>query len=327
MKKISRRVVGITLALLLVICAILPFNANAASKYPLNDGAIINSYNVSSNMVTLYVGNVSVDGKSQLKYLYSDKSVDTSTLSQIKEILTSDYVSLLPTTEGQIAVSNDGSTVDDTFTDASKVVASRYSGNVEDTSSTLLYNADNYNALVTASKSEVSEEQTAEADNLTQYNARKTAWDTAEKQKEEIDPTYTPVDFPEEFVKAFNDDTSYPADYFINDSVKKDNTIYIIRNGVITQVDNYNINRTIVRVVNTSANVITKEAANSSSNNTGTTGTAIGNGTSNGSSTSTTTKLSTSPKTSDNLPLWIGIITVSIAVVTGTVVYTKKRTK
>ena len=44
---------------------------------------VINSYNVTSDIVTLYVGNITVNGESRLKYLYTDKSVGTDALNEI----------------------------------------------------------------------------------------------------------------------------------------------------------------------------------------------------------------------------------------------------
>ena len=236
-----------------------PTMVNALS-YELNDGDIINSYNVTSDVVTLYVGNISVDGTSTLKYLYTDKSVNTETLTEMRKILTSDYASLLPTTAGQVAVSNDSSvTVNDVFTDARMVAINKYpSGTVSDTSSTILYNQTQFNSLATASQTEISDEKTAETNNLSAWNTRKTEWDAVQQAKVDEDPSYTPVSFPEEYVKAFNDTTSYPTDsYFIADNKGTESRGYIIRNGVVTQVNTYPLNRTIIKVVNTSANVTT----------------------------------------------------------------------
>ena len=258
MKNLSKKSIGFMLIFALIMAVFMPTVASASS-YELNDGDIINSYNVTSDVVTLYVGNISVDGTSTLKYLYTDKSVNTETLTEIRKILTSDYASLLPTTAGQVAVSNDSSvTVNDVFTDAGMVAINKYpSGTVSDTSSTILYNQTQFNSLVTASQAEISDEATAEANNLSAYNTRKSEWEAAEKQKETVDPEYSPVSFPEEYVKAFNDSTSYPTtSYFIADNKGTEFRGYIIRNGVTTQVNTYPLNRTIIKVVNTSANVV-----------------------------------------------------------------------
>ena len=236
----------------------------SALSYELNDGDIINSYNVTSDVVTLYVGNISVDGTSTLKYLYTDKSVNTETLTEMRKILTSDYASLLPTTAGQVAVSNDSSvTVNDVFTDAGMVAINKYpSGTVSDTSSTILYNQTQINSLATASQAEISDEATAETNNLSAWNTRKTEWDAVQQAKADEDPSYTPVSFPEEYVKAFNDSTSYPTTpYFIADNKGTEFRGYIIRNGVVAQVNTYPLNRTIIKVVNTSANVTTTSSS------------------------------------------------------------------
>ena len=230
MKNLRKKSIGFVLTFTLIMAVFMPIVASASS-YELNDGDIINSYNITSDVVTLYVGNISVDGTSTLKYLYTDKSVNTETLTEMRKILTSDYASLLPTTAGQVTVS--------------------------DTSSTILYNQTQFNSLATASQAEISDEATAEANNLSAYNTRKTEWDAVQQAKAYEDPSYTPHAFPEEYVKAFNDTTTYPTtSYFIADNVGTKYTVYIIRNSVMTQVDKYPINRTIIKVVNTSANVV-----------------------------------------------------------------------
>lgn len=237
----------------------------SALSYELNDGDIINSYNVTSDVVTLYVGNISVDGTSTLKYLYTDKSVNTETLTEMRKILTSDYASLLPTTAGQVAVSNDSSvTVNDVFTDAGMVAINKYpSGTVSDTSSTILYNQTQFNSLATASQAEISDEATAEINNLSAWNTRKSEWDAAEENKATADNGYTSVAFPEEYRNAFKDTTTYPtSSFFIADNKGKSSIGYIIRNGVVAQVNTYPLNRTIIKVVNTSANVVQPQKIN-----------------------------------------------------------------
>lgn len=167
MKNLRKKSIGFMLIFTLIMAVFMPI-VSSASSYELNDGNIINSYNVTSDVVTLYVGNISVDGTSTLKYLYTDKSVNIETLTEMRKILTSDYASLLPTTAGQVAVSNDSSvTVNDVFTDAGMVAINKYpSGTVSNTSSTILYNQTQFNSLVTASQAEISDEATAEANNL-----------------------------------------------------------------------------------------------------------------------------------------------------------------
>ena len=222
---------------------------------------LINSYNITSDLVTLYVGNISVDGTSTLKYLYTDKSVNTETLTEMRKILTGDYVSMLPTTAGQVAVSNDSSvTVNDVFTDAGMVAINKYpSGTVSDTSSTILYNQTQFNSLATASQAEISDEATAETNNLSAWNTRKTEWDAVQQAKAAEDPGYNIKNFPEEYFSAFNDSTSYPTpSYFIADNKGTPSTYYKVINSFLTQVNAYPVNRTIIKVVNTSANVTTK---------------------------------------------------------------------
>ena len=228
-------------------------------RYPYKDGNTYNAYDITSDEVTLYVGNISVDETSQAKYLYTDKEVNEETLAEIRKILPEEYSSILPTTAGQVAVSNNNSlTVDDTYTDAKVVATKNYTGYVTDTSSNILYNQEEFNNLASASATEVSDEATVEAECLDAWNDRKNEWDAKEQEKENEDPYYTPVDFPEEYRYAFNDSTTYPTtSYIIADKVGNKSTGYFIRDGKVAKVNTYPVNRTIIKVVNTSANVDT----------------------------------------------------------------------
>lgn len=255
----KKKILSLFMVIAITIFQFAPTMVSALS-YDLTTGNVINSYNVTSDVVTLYIGNVSVDGTSTLKYLYTDKSVNTATLNEIDKILTGDYKTMLPTTAGQIKVSNDNTvTVNDVFTDAGLVAANKYpGGTVTDTSSTILYSTTDYNNLTYASSQEVSDEKVAELANYGVWTTRKTEWDAVQQAKAEEDPNYNIKNFPEEYVNAFNDSTSYPTDgYFHADVLGTKNTSYINRNSVVTQVDIYPINRTIIKVVNTSANVTT----------------------------------------------------------------------
>ena len=68
-------------------------------------------------------------------------------------------------------------------------------------------------------------------------------------------------------MNAFNDSTTYPTtNYFIADNktestagVSGSNKKNIYKNGKITEIDMYNIDRTIIKVVNTSADVTTSQ--------------------------------------------------------------------
>ncbi len=226
-------------------------------KYPYKNENIYNAYDITSNDVTLYVGNVSVDGTSQAKYLYTDKEVNEETLTEIRKILPEEYSTILPTTAGQVAVSNNSSlNVNETYTDAGIVAANNYTGHVIDTSNNILYNQTEFNNLALASATEVADEASVEAENLSAWNLRKEEWDAYEQEKEIEDPYYTPVSFPEEYRYAFNDSTIYPTtSYFIADKVNNNSTGYIIKYGRIVQIDTFPVNRTIIKVVNTSANV------------------------------------------------------------------------
>ena len=230
---------------------------NGTESYPIQNGDIINSYNISSNVVTIYIGNVTENGISRLKYMFSDSSVNTETLEEIRKILPEDYEALLPTTEGKLAVCNDNSiTVDESFIDASAVANKYFEGTVTNTSNNKIYNQAIFLGLVGKTQSELVDENTAEDIIVKSYFIRKAEWEAAEQAKEDEDPEYSPVSFPEEFVPAYNDTTKYPlTSYFIADKVGNKNTGYIIKYGSVAQVDTYPINRTIIQVVNTSANV------------------------------------------------------------------------
>ncbi len=66
-------------------------------------------YNVNPNEVTLYIGNISINhGCKHERYLYTDKEVNEQTLNKIRDILTIDYKKLLPNQPGQILVNNFG---------------------------------------------------------------------------------------------------------------------------------------------------------------------------------------------------------------------------
>ncbi len=232
------------------------------SKYPMYNNNIVNSYTVTPEVVTLYVGGVSEDGSSKIKYLYSDKSVTAGALTEIKKILPDDYAKLLPTKAGQIkAASAHGSDISADWKNAQTVAKKYFKGTVTDTSSTKLYNTTQYAALTKASADEVAAEKADETANKAAYDKRKAEWDDAEKAKTEKAEAegkeYCGVDFPEEYVKAFNDTTEYPTEYLISDTQSEPKTTYILKNGQVTQVDTYTLGRTIVKVVSTSANVKT----------------------------------------------------------------------
>ena len=125
----------------------------SALNYDLNDGTIINSYDISSEEVTLYVGDISVNGESRIRYLYTDKSVNENDITEINKILPSEYEKILyhsQISSGQIAISNDESlNVNEVYVDAGMVAVNLYpSGTVSDTSSTINYTESQFNNLV-----------------------------------------------------------------------------------------------------------------------------------------------------------------------------------
>ena len=83
----KKKILSLFMVIAITIFQFAPTMVSALS-YDLTTGDTINSYNITSDVVTLYVGNISVDGTSTLKYLYTDKSVNTETLNEIDKILT-----------------------------------------------------------------------------------------------------------------------------------------------------------------------------------------------------------------------------------------------
>ena len=87
----------------------------SASNYRLGEGIAnpnaskneLYQYNVKPNEVTLYVGNILINhGCRHERYLYTDKEVNEQTLNKIRDILTIDYKNMLPNQPGQILVNN-----------------------------------------------------------------------------------------------------------------------------------------------------------------------------------------------------------------------------
>ena len=248
----KKKILYLFMVLAITIFQFAPTIASALS-YELTKGDTVNSYDITTDVVTLYIGDITVDGTSELKYLYTDKSVNTETLNEIKKILTGDYATMLPTVAGQVKVSNDETVdVDETFTDAGLIAETLYpdATEIEDTSSTLLYSETDYNNLTYATSQEISQEASAEKDNLDAWNSRKTEWEQSTPE----------VDFVEQYVSVFNDSTVYPEDeFFYADSLGSPTTTNVIRNSEDVKVNTYPVNRTIIKVVNTSCNVVTEE--------------------------------------------------------------------
>ena len=126
-----------------------------------------NRITVNRPIVTLYVGEISKEGESQFKYIYSDDNINAYALNYIKNsgILTEDYANLLPTTAGKVKVCTDSSiTMSWIYYNASYAANNIFTGNVTDTSDTKLYNETKYNELVGDSQQLVAAEQTAKSD-------------------------------------------------------------------------------------------------------------------------------------------------------------------
>ncbi|MCR5185773.1 MAG: hypothetical protein K6D97_01475, partial [Clostridia bacterium] len=218
---------------------------------------------VDPTIVTLYVGNVSHDGTSQVKYLYSDGNMSVNTLDAIRSsgLLDSDYTSILPTEAGQVAASNNSSvTVQDFFTDAGVVAASMFPvGTTNNTSSTKLYNETKYNELVSSAQTLVDTENTSITEYSSDYNTRKAAF--------EADPGNAGLDYSdvEEYCPPviYAAEPTYPTDgYILVDTVGDTGNKYVMFDGHLVSVSTVEVCRNIIKIVNTSADVVSNVVSN-----------------------------------------------------------------
>lgn len=116
MKKFLNKTTSLAVIFAMLFSLFVPILVSA-SNYRLGEG-IANSnasknelyqYNVNPNEVTLYIGNISINhGCRHERYLYTDKEVNEQTLNKIRDILTIDYKNMLPNQPGQILVNNFG---------------------------------------------------------------------------------------------------------------------------------------------------------------------------------------------------------------------------
>lgn len=114
MKRVLNKPISLAVIVAMFFSMFVPMMVSA-SKYALgeeirNSNGLINEiyqYNVTPNEVTLYIGDISINhGEKHRRYLYTDKAVNEQTLRQIRDILTIDYRKLLPNQPGQILVNN-----------------------------------------------------------------------------------------------------------------------------------------------------------------------------------------------------------------------------
>ena len=138
--------------------------------------------------MTVYFGNVSVDGISKIKYIYSDGIVNDSARDSIYGILKDDYIELFPTGEGQIKVSNfHQEDMNDNWKEASNVANNYFtteSSTITDISNVKLYDVSELAVRVNNSKEKINYEKNAEANWIAEYNAIKEEWEAANPNSE-----------------------------------------------------------------------------------------------------------------------------------------------
>ncbi|MBQ6449881.1 hypothetical protein IJJ08_03205 [bacterium] len=219
---------------------------------------------VSPDIMTVYVGNVSVDGTSEIKYLYIENAVNSATVNNgLSKILTSDYSDMLArgtiSSDGTVKVSNSHeSDMSASWKNATNVANTYYgtTGTISDTSTTQInYNSTKYNEAVSNASALASAERTAVSNYNTAYNGRKATWDA-----ENPGGDYDEIESYELPVITDNDLSTVTGEYIIIDEITRtgdDYFKYAMVNGHLTTVRLVDIDRTIVRIVNTSANVTT----------------------------------------------------------------------
>ncbi len=272
MRNIRKKAVCMGLMLAIMLAMFMPTIANANGVQQVT--VLTQTKQNALTVKTLYVGNISVDGVSKVKYLYTDSPITSTTeLDDIKSMLPSDYAALVPSSpSGQIKASNDSSvTVNDTFVDAGMVAANKYTGTIQNTSTTILYNQQKYNELVSNTTTNINNQKAAETQNRGEYDSRKTAWEAA-------NPGQT---FQESYIPKYLDDNDWTAlsgkgfmsatgvkvvnPYIQNPSgaISQASSNLVMINGLLTQVNATEIDGSLIKVVNTSANVASAGGANS----------------------------------------------------------------
>lgn len=259
MKRVLNKVNGLIVLFSIIFTLFVPILVSA-SNYVLGEGignlnASTNElyqYNVNPNEVTLYIGDISINhGCKHDRYLYTDKEVNEQTLGKIRDILTIDYKKLLPDKPGQILVNNFNADMSSgNWKNAYDIAIKRYKGSkIEEMQypDKTIY----YKATLTKLRRESRQECDQEKQNILQI------LDEKEKQNVAFD----------HFV--FNGSVNLvDGDSFMVDAVKESEAKTWILNGEVKTLNeklNYNsvnhnvkvfdIDRTIVKVVSTSANV------------------------------------------------------------------------
>ena len=219
-------------------------------------------------VVNLYVGKITQNGLTELKYLYTDAAVTSqNTLDEISSILPDDYKALLPATpSGQIASSsNNQVNVNEFFTDAGTVAANMFpNGTTQDTSTTLIYDKDAYDNLVGSTKGEIASRNAQESGNRSSYN-------TLKEQYESANPGQTYRAYVPKYIDG-NNWTNLGDGFYSTTDVQANNNIHYRENGAqleqvsshleninesIREVNYMEVNGVLVKVHNTSANVVT----------------------------------------------------------------------
>ena len=257
MKNLSKKSVSLVLIFTIFMAIFMPTIVRADT--PLFQHIIT----VSPDIMTVYVGNVSVDGTSEIKYLYIENAVNSATVNNgLSKILTSDYSDMLArgtiSSDGTVKVSNSHeSDMSASWKNATNVANTYYgtTGTISDTSTTQInYNSTKYNEAVSNASALASAEINAISGYITAYNERKTEWETSNPgydysgMEEYTPPVITNYDL-----------SSLTGEYIIIDNITRtgeDYYQYYMLNGQLKKYNLIDIDRTIVRVVNTSANVV-----------------------------------------------------------------------
>ena len=183
-KKLKKSLLLLTILTLIFIPSFV--NAYGGTQYFETKEHIIQ--NIITNQLTVYFGNVSVDGISKIKYIYSDGIVNDSARDSIYGILKDDYIELFPTGEGQIKVSNfHQEDMNDNWKEASNVANNYFtteSSTITDISNVKLYDVSELAVRVNNSKEKINYEKNAEANWIAEYNAIKEEWEAANPNSE-----------------------------------------------------------------------------------------------------------------------------------------------
>lgn len=211
-----------------------------------------------SNIVTLYVGNVSVDGESKIKYLFTDKSISADTYDVIKSLLDNEYKSLLPSKPGfnKIIISStnyvNSFEMDSNWVSAS-YVANKYYGDaglIVDNSSEYLYDNNHFKELRTQYLANTQNDYNALEQYNTEYQTEKNNWELANDGDFSELYTYLPP------LVVNSDFDSFEKDEVIIEESFGIQPGYAKYNGEMTAYTTLLKTKVKLKIVNTNVNVV-----------------------------------------------------------------------